>query len=116
MRGDVDVPYVSYTLEGDDGKSLLSFCPPAIDGWFYIKTSLNCQGFVHLKATACDEDQKEIDGVDIFEGGAGAEVESITSGSEIPDDYFQFWDRLKSEIEETEPKVIYKKEFYPYPS
>ncbi len=113
-EGYVNVPLISYMLEGDDGKRSSGFCEPARDGWFYIRTSIDCAGFVHLVAAACDEGKNEIVGIDKFEGGAGADVESIMCGSETPDGYLEFWARLKAEVGENEPEIIYEKEFDPY--
>ncbi len=103
----IDVPQIKYTLDGDDGQKENGFISPADDGWFYIKTSLKRDGFVHLIAEAFDENGVKIPRIDKFEGGAGANVRDITLSTEIPEDYLEFWDWLKKETESVEPEVIY---------
>ncbi len=110
----ISVPYVAYTIEGDDGQKSAGVCTAAEDGWFYISAMISCAGFVHLIAYACDENKNRIEEIDAFEGGAGAEVESLRTGTDTPTDYFEFWGRLKTEVEQTEPIVLYKQEIFPY--
>ena len=106
----LEIPYVYYTLEGDDGEKSCGYEKCADDGWFYINTSLKKEGFVHLIAKACDDEKNVIDGIDIFEGGAGADIERLTCGTDVPENYFDFWNSLKEKTFETAPEVIYKKE------
>ena len=106
------VPYIKYTLEGDDGEKSSGIIKAESDGWFYVKASVKSPGFVHLIANACDENQNELECVDAFEGGAGAETDKLVCGTDVPEDYFEFWDWIKAEAYKTEPEIIYKKQFY----
>ena len=106
----VNVPYIQYFLEGDDGQTSEGYIESESDGWFYVETSLNRDGFVHLKAKACDENKEIIEGIDIFEGGAGADIDKIQCVTDIPDDYFDFWNAVKEEALSIPKEVIYKKE------
>lgn len=112
-QGYIDVPYVAYTLEGDDQKRSEGFAEPSEDGWFYISTSLARDGFVHLTANACDQNKEIIKRVEVFEGGAGADIDKIECAAEVPEDYFAFWDWLKGEVDKCEPEVLYEEEFFP---
>ena len=107
----VDVPCIKYTIEGDDGEKVTGFKKPDADGWFYLTTSLKRDGFVRVIAEAYDEEENKLPRIDKFEGGAGADIEKITLATEIPEDYFEFWDWLKKETEAVAPEVIYEREF-----
>lgn len=106
---DVPVPYISVNLSGDDGKSSAEIVPANQDGTFTIKTSCDRDGFVRVIATALDEDKKELEGVDKFEGGAGADVEKIKLCTTLPDDYFEFWGKLRDEAKAFPTKILYEK-------
>lgn len=108
---DVPVPYIYYSCEGEDGVKTDGYAEPSADGWFYFDTSVNRDGFVHVIAKACDEDKKEIDSIDIFEGGAGADIDKIVTGTEEPSDYLEFWQWIRDETAKTEPEVIFKEKF-----
>lgn len=105
----VNVPYIKYECQGDDGQKSDGFVQCDEKGYFTIETSINMPGFVHLKAYVCDENKNVIEGADIFDGGAGADVDKINLGTDIPDDYFEYWDWLKKEVEKVEPEVVSKK-------
>lgn len=111
-----DVPYVSYTITADDGQNLEGFAEKK-DGWFYIKTTLKKCGFVTVFADACDENKKVMEDVEQYKGGAGANIFEIECGSEIPEDYEEFWQGLRDEVEAFDNEVLYceKKEDENYP-
>ncbi|MBQ4612543.1 MAG: acetylxylan esterase [Clostridia bacterium] len=109
----VDVPYVHYKLEGDDGKSSEGYVMKRCDGWFIISTSLARDGFVHLVAKACDENKNVLNRVEIFEGGAGADIDKIRRCAEEPEDYFEFWQWLKDKVDAIEPEILFEEEFDP---
>lgn len=108
---DIPVPYIYYTCEGEDGVKSEGYSAPAEDGWFYFDTSIERDGFVHVIAKACDENKEVIENIDVFEGGAGADIEKIKLGTEEPSDYLEFWDWLKEEAYKTEPTVIFEEKF-----
>ena len=105
----LDIPYISYTLVSDDGQNTSGYIEKSEDGWFYIEASISKNGFVHLQAKACDENKCLIEGISAFNGGAGADIKNILRSTEKPDDYLEFWDKVKAEVEATEPEVIFCK-------
>lgn len=106
----LDIPYIKYSCTGDDGKKTEGTVKSADDGYFYIETSLDKCGFVRVIATALDEDFEEIKEIDIFEGGAGADIDKIECMTDIPDDYFEYWEELKKRAKSIPKEIIYEKE------
>lgn len=70
---------------GDDGRQSRRFIPGET-GKLTFDTSLEKPGFVHVLVTACALDGTPLEGVDKFEGGAGAELDKITQGRPDPED------------------------------
>ena len=103
----LDIPYIRYTLLSDDGQREEGYIGKSDDGWFYIEGSISVSGFVYVQAEACDENKYKIEGIALFNGSAGANVGGILRATETPEDYLEFWDRLKTEVEATEPEVLY---------
>ena len=107
MDGYLDIPYISYTLVSDDGQKGEGYIAKSEDGWFYIEASISKSGFVYIQAKACDENKRLIEGISVFNGSAGANVGEVLRATKMPDDYMEFWDKLKAEVEATDPEVIF---------
>ena len=105
----LDIPYIRYTLLSDDGQREEGYIKKSDDGWFYIEGSVSVSGFLYVQAEACDENKHKLEGIAVFNGSAGANVEGIYRATETPMDYLEFWDRLKAEVEATEPEVLYSR-------
>ena len=103
----LDIPYIRYTLISEDGQNAEGYIEKSEDGWFYVEASMTKCGFVYVIAEACDAKKQIIDGIATFNGSAGADVGNILRATEIPCDYVEFWDKLKAEVEATEPEVLY---------
>ena len=103
----LDIPYIRYTLLSDDGQNEEGCIEKAEDGWFYIEASISKSGFVYVQAKACDENKEIIDDIAVYNGGAGADIANIKCSSKTPDDYFEFWNNLKTQVENTDPEVIF---------
>ena len=103
----VNIPYIRYYVEGDDGEKSEGYIEPNVDGWFYIETSLKRNGFVHLIAKACDENREIIERVDKFEGGAGADIDKISCVTKTPCNYLDFWSAVREEAFSIPKEVIY---------
>ena len=113
----LDIPYVRYSLLSDDGQSTEDFVAKAEDGWFYIEASISKAGFVYLQAKACDAHKQIIEEIAVYNGSAGADIHNILRATKTPEDYHTFWDKLKAEVDATEPEVLFceKTENYEYP-
>lgn len=104
----VPVPYINVKCEGDDGKKSEDIISANEDSTFTVKTSCDRDGFVRVIATALDENKTVIEGIDKFEGGAGADIEKIKLCTTLPDDYFEFWAKLRDEAKAFPRKVLYE--------
>ncbi len=104
------VPGVKYTLSGDDGHKTSAVVKANEDGSYVVEGMLRCDGFVHLVASAVDEHGNDIEQIDKFEGGAGADVEKIKCETEIPDDYLDYWEYMRNTAKNTETKIIFERE------
>ena len=102
----LDIPYIQYSLISDDGQNTAGFIAKAEDGWFYVEASLSKAGFVYLQAKACDENRQIIEGIAVYNGGAGADIHNILRATKTPEDFHTFWDKLKAEVDATEPEVL----------
>lgn len=105
----LDIPYILYYLESDDGQSYEGYLEKSADGWFYIEASIQKSGFVYVRAMACNENKQLIGNVAPFNGSAGADVSNILRATKTPDNYQEFWDMLKAEVEATAPEVLLRK-------
>lgn len=105
----VPVPYIQAAISADDGKNEKKIIKASDDGYFYVKTSIDRDGFTKVVCVALDENRLVIDGIDKFEGGAGADVEKIKLCTTVPDDYFDFWTDLVEKARSIPVKVLYEK-------
>lgn len=101
----LDIPqfrFYKWKIEGDDGRieegSLSSLDRKPL----ILTTSLKRPGFVRVIVEACDGEKQPLSDVDRFEGGAAAEIEKIELDSIVPDDYEEFWEKLKMELSEVD--------------
>ena len=101
------VPLVRYSLIAEDGQNKEDYAACAEDGWFYIESSISKNGFVYLKATACDAEKQPIEGIEEFNASAGADVHEILCATKTPEDYAEFWSAMRKKIEATEPQVLF---------
>jgi len=106
MDSYLDIPYIWYSIVSDDGQNEEGYIEKSDDGWFYIEASISKSGFVYVKAKACDGNKAFIKDIDDYNGSAGADVKNIFRATKTPDDYLEFWNKLKLEAETTEPEVI----------
>lgn len=102
----LDIPYVWYSLVSDDGQNEEGHIKKADDGWFYIETSMSKNGFVYVQAKACNENKELIEDIATFNGSAGADIYNILRATKTPDDYLEFWTKLKVQVNATEPEVL----------
>lgn len=86
----VTCPYFLWEASGDDGQKN-SGKVSGEEGTIALEFTMTKPGFLHLKVTPLDENEKPIEGYEIFEGGAGAEIEKLEQGADDPGDFDEFW-------------------------
>ena len=79
----LSVPLFKWETIGDDGVRRDGMVSGE-SGKITLTTSIEKPGFVRVFVRACAIDGTPLEGFDIFEGGAGAELDKITQGSPIP--------------------------------
>lgn len=67
-------------------------------------------GFVYVTADGCDENKNVLEQIDTFSGGAGADVEKIKCETDIPTDYFDFWNSLKEKAFSIPEQILLKEQ------
>lgn len=101
----ISCPIIRWSCEGDDGQKTQGEARGDSGQPLFIKTRITRPGFVHVFAQACDETGAPIEGIDPFEGGAGAELEKIACATQKPADFDAFWEETKSQIAEVPPEI-----------
>lgn len=91
-------------IETDDG-NIYKGESDGSTGSLTLETRCNVPGFVHVIVKACNKAGTQIENSDIFEGGAGADIDKITAGCDIPDDFDDFWRMALSEINAVKPEL-----------
>ena len=109
VKGDdpVDVNFLKYTLDCDDGSCAVGILSGK-NGVFELSAATSKAGLVRIIAFPVDENGNAIDGVDGIFTGAFADIDNIVPLAEKPADYDEFWDRQMSELDKIEPKVLEK--------
>ncbi len=106
----IKLPYAKIKIDSDDGRLDEFHLQPDESGIFTIETSLSRDGFLRVVAWACDEEKNVIEDMPLFEGGAGADIDRIKCETDEPEDYLEFWNRVKQEAAAIEPEIIFEKE------
>lgn len=106
----VKLPYAKIMVDSDDGRLDNFYLEPDKDGIFTVETSLSRDGYLRIAAWACDEEKNVIEGMPLFEGGAGVDIDKIKCETDEPDNYLEFWNRVKEEAASIEPEIIFEKE------
>ena len=75
-----------------------------------LKAKIGVAGFVHVQLAACDENGGPIAGVELFDGGAGADIDKIQKIKDEPADFDAFWDAQLKALDKTAPELIEAKE------
>lgn len=103
------VPIFKWECFGDDGAHTSGSCSGET-GRLRVETSISRPGFVHVIVTACAIDGRPLDGIDKFEGGAGANIDLIEQGVCDPEDFDEFWADQRKRLEAVYPELIMKNE------
>lgn len=106
----------SYTIERDF-ETMIEGTASGKTGTITLETVMNKPGFARVICRALDENGEKLENCDDFEGGAGAEVETLRTTTPMPEDFTEFWEKLRAELYSTDIETIgYKeivKEEYP---
>ncbi len=100
--------YVRYHLATDDGQSKDGLARITPYSPLVLSVTLSRPGFVHLICRAMTPDDTPDPGFEVLEGGAGADVESISYADTLPDDYADFWGKIEKQIENFTPQLLSK--------
>ncbi len=98
-------PKFSWSVAGDDGKKD-SGIVSGESGEITVKASSDVAGYVRVIVKACDENGQPIEGVDVFEGGAGAGFEQIEQGKPEPEDFDAFWAKQYDKLLDVKPVLV----------
>lgn len=76
------------------------------DGTLTIETVMNKPGFARVVCHALDAQGKDLEDCDTFDGGTGADVETLRTTTPLPEGFDAFWDACKEELYTVEPKLL----------
>ncbi len=99
-----------YVLKADDGRDVETGYADGQLGMFKLTTKLDVPGFVNLQVIACDGDGNEINGVNYFKGGAGADISNIQKAKTEPEDFDAFWQGQLKKLNDTAPDLLEARE------
>lgn len=103
-------PKFKYILTADDGRVPEEGMVDGKAGTISVKTKMTVPGFVYLRVYACDQNGTAINGVDSFNGGAGADVLNIRKIKEEPADFDVFWEKQLKTLEGVSPDLLEARE------
>lgn len=99
-----------WIVEGDDRTNASGTSVAEKDKPLILLTHLECPGFVRVRVYACDDKYNELPDFDIYEGGAGADIDKIKCSTLTPCDFDTFWKKIEDDIAETKIDVLKKEE------
>ena len=103
-------PKFKYTVAADDGRTPAEGYVDGSMGVMTLKVTLGVAGFVHVQLAACDENSEPIAGVELFDGGAGADIDQIRKIKDEPADFDAFWNAQLKALDKTAPELIEARE------
>jgi len=103
----LSVPLLKWETIGDDGVKRGGMASGET-GKITFSTSIAKPGFVRVFVRACSIDGTPLEGFDIFEGGAGAEIDKIAQGQPDPEGYDAFWAGEIAAVNAFTPEMIEK--------
>lgn len=106
----VSCPKFKYTVAADDGRTPVEGYVDGSMGVMTLKTKIGVAGFVHIQVTACDKFDLPILGVEVFDGGAGADIAQIRKIKDEPADFDTFWNAQLKTLDKTAPELLEARE------
>ena len=77
-----------------------------LTGTLTLETVMNKPGFAYIICQALDEHGNKLEDCEDFNGGTGAEVETLGTTTPMPSAFHEFWDGCKNELYSVEPTVL----------
>lgn len=77
-----------------------------------VKTSISRPGFVRLQVTALKPDGTVAPEFEISDSGAGADVDKIALSGRIPEDFNEYWDKIRKLVDGFTPVLLEKVPYY----
>ena len=99
----------SYTIERDF-EEMIEGTACGESGTITLETVMNKPGFARVICRALDENGEKLRDCDDFEGGAGAEVETLRTTTPMPENFTEFWENCKKELYSVDVETIGYKE------
>lgn len=106
-RNALSCPVFKWKIMGDDGVQSEGRCSGE-SGIIELDASISLHGFVRVMVYACDADGNQLPDSDMFEGGAGAELDKITRGEDEPADFDAVWDVMLAELDAVPVELLEK--------
>lgn len=106
----IDCGGVRWSLDGDDGSSLSGKAVINKNNPLTVSYTLKRAGFVHLYVTAVDEKDEVNKDFEPLDSSAGANICDIEYSDSLPDDFYDFWARVKKTVDEYPIKVVHYEE------
>lgn len=100
-------PLIQWETHGDDDKHTSGY-ESGESGSIKVLGTLDVPGFLRVIVRAGDLNGKPINSIDVYEGGAGAEIEKIDQGMPDPADYDVFWAGEIAAVKAFTPEIIEK--------
>ncbi len=106
----------AYTIERDF-EAKIEGTASGESGTITLETVMNKPGFARVICRALCKNGEALENCDDFQGGAGAEVETLRKTTPMPENFTEFWENCKKELYSVDVETIgYKeivKEEYP---
>ncbi len=101
----VPCAWFQWHIRGDDGQVSDGSCPGET-GVCHIEASISTPGFVEVTAQAFNWLGEPLGECAPFNGGAGAEVETLTLGVPEPEDFDAFWQGVRDTLAGITPRTL----------
>ena len=89
--------FLVWNRRGDDGMLASGFEQISLEKPVRVRTSISRPGFVHMLASVTSiPTPSDASQLMQFEGGAGADIASLTPAAKCPDDFDAFWTRQRA--------------------
>ena len=103
---------IAYRISGDDGKIFEGITDISENDGALITSSCDRPGFVRLMIRALNDDLSCDNEYILYNAGAGADTQKIEYHGTIPDDYNDYWNNIKKEVNSFDLKILETEPYY----